>query len=472
MSVSCNTFPTLTSTDVITTQSVSTSTSTSVTTNPPTVITSTTVLPCTAPLGVTSTCIPTTSTTLITQPGEIVTTEVPVTVPVDITSTRLATLFGTSCTTINKPADPTPPPYTPPPPPIITSSSTQPNGQVIIVTKTETSIQTSGQPTSVQPPNNSDEQTNLAPIIGGVVGGFFGLIAIVALIWFILKRRRRWDDIFEKEDDDIAPPVGPARRHGRFSLDVDVEPKPYQYGLVGHATAPGPVSPPNSPPLLASIPVGSESQNSHHNRHRSSLTPLNLPTTVSSPGLSATTISSRPSTGGSTHPLRPPSQQGYFSGQPTQPQPRPVDFGRAATSTTTHSHTQSTASYTSPSIYSGATHAIGMSMVSNSEDHPYTNRSGSPMSMQEQRILQVTNAPALSPQSETFQYADSLVSSSAASEAATSAVPQRDGKGRLRTSTGKAPLVHLDGGRIQQELEAGSSSGMRPPGAAPPAYEA
>lgn len=288
------------------------------------------------------------------------------------------------------------------------------------------------------------------------------------------KRRRRWDDIFDKEDDIIIPPVG-GRNNGRFSLDVDVEPKPYQYGLVGQAMAPGAASPPNSPPMLASIPTGTDSSVSHHNRHRSSLTPLNLPMTASSPGLSATTISSRPSTGGSTQPLRPASQQGYFPAFPAQqpqPQIRP-DMGRA-TSSNAHSHTQSIASYTTPSLYSGAAHAIGVNMGVGSDDHSYFNRSGSPMSVQEQgRILQVANAPELSPQSATFPFTDSVVASSSSgpvTEAAASAMPQRDGKGRLRTSTGKAPLVHLDGGRVQEELQEGSSS--RPAGAAPPAYEA
>lgn len=233
--------------------------------------------------------------------------------------------------------------------------------------------------------------------------------------------------------------------------------------------APGAASPPNSPPMLASIPT---SMDSHHNRHRSSLTPLNLPMTVSSPGLSATTVSSRPSTGGSIQPLRPASQQGYFPAQPSQAQTRP-DMGRA-TSSNAHSHNQSIASYTTPSVYSGAAHAIGVNMGVGSDDHPYFNRSGSPMSMQEQgRILQVANAPELSPQSPTFPFTDSVVPSSSSgpvTEAAASAVPQRDGKGRLRTSTGKAPLVHLDGGRVQAELQEGSSS--RPAGTAPPAYEA
>ena len=65
--------------------------------------------------------------------------------------------------------------------------------------------------------------------------------------------------------------------------------------------------------------------------------------------------------------------------------------------------------------------------------------------------------------------AASMVSSSSSHE------PQRDGKGRIRRpSLSKAPIVHLDGGRVQQQLEA-ATSGARPVvegGPAPPAYEA
>lgn len=295
------------------------------------------------------------------------------------------------------------------------------------------------------------------------------------------KRRRRWDDIFDKDDDDIViPPTGSRRKNNnsRFSLDVDAEPKPYQYGLVGHATAPGPVSPPNSPPLLPSIPTSSDT--SRHGRHRSSLTPLNLPTTTSTPGPSATTVSSRPSTAGSMQPLRPPSQHSY----PQPVQNRLSDYGNSGS--TTLSHTQSNTSFTSPPVslsnwssgpgpgYSAGA-SIGMSMGMGSDDHSYTNRSGSPTSIHDQqpaRRLQVANAPPLSPASETFPFTDSLVSTSMTAPAATTATQQRDGKGRLRTSTGKAPLVHLDGGRVQEELEASASGSSRPAGAAPPAYEA
>lgn len=299
------------------------------------------------------------------------------------------------------------------------------------------------------------------------------------------KRKRRWDDIFDKEDDEIIAAAGAGtRRNQRFSLDVDVEPKPYQYGLVGQATAPHPASPPHSPPMRPSIP----SNNLSHARS-SSLSPLNVPmaSLVSHP--SATTISSRPSTAGSTQPLRPPSQQGYF--QPQQQPARPGDFGRSTSATPSgaHSHSHSSGSFTSPPVslsnWSASTGPgyvgpamMGMGAGSTvSDDHLY-NRSGSPTSILEPRRLQVANLPLMSPASDVFDpFASSSAAAAAIAMASTTAVPQRDGKGRLRMSTEKAPVVHLDGGRVQQELEArssaaGGSAGPSGVGPSPPAYEA
>jgi len=106
------------------------------------------------------------------------------------------------------------------------------------------------------------------------------------------------------------------------------------------------------------------------------------------------------------------------------------------------------------------------------------------MSIAEQPILHVTNAH---PATEGFMFEDPFSSSSSSDAAAAAAAssfsphePQVDGKGRIRRPLGKAPLVHLDGGRVQQQLEA-AIFGAGPavvaeaeagPGPAPPAYEA
>ncbi|KAF5386618.1 hypothetical protein D9615_001542 [Tricholomella constricta] len=498
MSESCTSSPTLTSTSEITTQTLSTTSTTSLTTLPPTTTTTSSVQGCPSlPAGITltTTCTPTTVPITITIPGETETVQVPITIPVDITTTTTTTLWGTSCTTIgNKPPDvpthePPPPSSTPtPPPPVITSESvsTQPNGSV--TTETVTSTQAVNTIASNDKDNGNPD---VAPIVGGAVGGFFGLLAIVALIWFILKRRRRWDDIFEKDDDEII--ATGARRAGRFSLDVDVEPKPYQYGLVGHAVAPSAVSPPNSPPMRPSIPPGST--DIHHTR-ASSLTPLNVPLTASTPLASATTVSSRPSTAGSQQPIYPvaPSQQGYFQQQ--QQSCPTTDYSRS--NSNTHSHSHSSGSFTSPPVslanwsgglgpgYNGGTPTtiVGMGMGTTIPDEPtYPNRSGSPTSIQEMQMgrLQVTNAIPLSPASETFEFMQGPSSSAAAAMP----VQQRDGKGRIRMSMGIPPLVHLDGGRVvapearpstianvsaTAEAAASSSSGAGASGSAPPAY--
>jgi len=118
-------------------------------------------------------------------------------------------------------------------------------------------------------------------------------------------------------------------------------------------------------------------------------------------------------------------------------------------------------------------------------------RTGSPVSIQEQRILQVTNAD---PSSMDYGYDASLVagpsamiggaatagpstlgtiaavsSSSATSSPAPSQAAQVDGKGRpLNTAGDKAAVVHLDGGAYQ---EPAPGTTQPPSGPAPPAYQ-
>jgi hypothetical protein len=95
-------------------------------------------------------------------------------------------------------------------------------------------------------------------------------------------------------------------------------------------------------------------------------------------------------------------------------------------------------------------------MIGRNDTDIQTGSSVSPISIQEQRILQVTNAD-LNPQRP--QSAGTRTSSSLGR---TSLDPQRDGKGRIMTKGERVPKVHLDGGRFQEDV-AGSSF-------APPAY--
>lgn len=127
---------------------------------------------------------------------------------------------------------------------VVTFMSTLPATQVYVPSMVPTSTASHG------------SKTNAMPIVASVLGGFFGLIAIVAFIWWFCRRRRySWDDIFEKEDyrdnHDVAAPIPIRRQRDHSKLDLSAEPKPYQYGLVGHVVAPAESgSPPGSPRTL------------------------------------------------------------------------------------------------------------------------------------------------------------------------------------------------------------------------------
>ena len=79
-------------------------------------------------------------------------------------------------------------------------------------------------------------------------------------------------------------------------------------------------------------------------------------------------------------------------------------------------------------------------------------------------------------------YQDPLEASSSSGAAVASVIsssshePQRDGKGRIQYPSGKAELVHLDGGGVPEQLEVPASvagpvvEGAVEGGPAPPAY--
>lgn len=221
--------------------------------------------------------------------------------------------------------------------------------------------------------------------------------------------------------------------------------------------------------------------NSQHNRDRSSLTPLNVPNSVSTPGPSLTSVSSRPSTANSMLPLRPPSRQSQTQASHQFQQQAAV--GR----TSSHTHSQSSSSVTGPPLShsvwtpsAGPTHHTASSSDFGSTEFPFYNRAGSPVSIQEQRRLQVANAipgvgsptaSVYSPEpNDSFQLVDTSTPSAVGVFAAAATSEQRDGKGRLKQVSEKPPLVHLDGGRYQEGQASSSSSA--PAGPLPPAYDA
>ncbi|KAJ7029346.1 hypothetical protein C8F04DRAFT_1265007 [Mycena alexandri] len=312
-STSCTSSATATTTSLLTTDVVTTTFTDSVSTAP---ASTTTITTAACALNITAIpCVSTATTITSTIAGSVTTIQVPVTSTVATTETNTITLFATSCTTIftsaSAASSPDPPSsgsgsaafvgsesgsaislFTPPASTFTTSSATTlSNGQVSEIMQTITSSPPVSTlfvgPTAhvAQDNNGKSSSPRLGAILGGIVGGFFGLLFVALGIWYLMKRRRRWDDIFEKDIDAAQTP----RANKRFSVDAEIEPKPYQYGLVGQTKS----------PTVGISPSGSPPPSSHHN-----LTPLLLPTTASTPGPSATTMSSRPSTAGSMRPLR------------------------------------------------------------------------------------------------------------------------------------------------------------------------
>ncbi|KAJ6501979.1 hypothetical protein C8R45DRAFT_1209632 [Mycena sanguinolenta] len=393
MSSACISSATATSTTVLTIDVLTTTFSTSVSTiDPPTttIITSEECL-----LGSISDlpCLSTPTVFTSTIPGNFTTVSVPITDTVASTQTQVVTLFGSSCpvstsvasssSTVSSSSQTsrssslsasisTPPP--------ITYESSVPitlgDGRVSVIKETFTS-----QPpaTTVYNPfstsglvaqTNDVHSSQIGPIVGGVLGGFFGLIGLVLILWFIMKRRRRWDDIFDKDESSYSSGRRPTKR---WSLDADMEPKPYQYGLVGQTSSPslGMSSALESLPHTSGASPSSQMPRTTHN-----LPPLLTPTSVSTPGLSATTLSSRPSTAGSMLPL--------------------ADSPVAPVSSVTHKQTGSSTSV-QPHISPAMPSQWGHHSPSPSADQAYLDqpeRSGSPTSMREwepQRRLQLAN---------------------------------------------------------------------------------
>lgn len=229
------------------------------------------------------------------------------------------------------------------------------------------------------------------------------------------RRRRSWDDIFEKDDGAIN-----SDHHRRFSLDMEenVEPKPYQYGIVGQVTPPA-VSPPQSPSLPPTL-------------RRSSMTPLtlNLPNTPSAPGHSVGSSappSSRPSTAGSMQPL----------------QSRP-------SASQSHSHNSS---LNSPAFSVGQWNANSAAIPLEDLHRPaedFLARSGSPTSLQEQRRLQIVNPPLSPSPPPTPQQTNFFGMASGSSDPNPNPNNiQQDGKGRfVLNPPGEPVVVHRDGGRL------------------------
>ncbi|KAF9227575.1 hypothetical protein BS17DRAFT_773971 [Gyrodon lividus] len=447
--MSCTPTPTATQYATITTFTISTSYSQSTANNQPQV---TTVVQqsCAASgtiSGSSMGCISSAQVTEVnTMGGGGQAAQVPIVVTVPIIETQPTdTLFATDCSNGGSQAIPPAPSSadaalttsvlvqsTPPPSTVVeTSSAMLEDGSIVqtVVTIISTPPVTAiYEPSTIPNPslqNNTSQGsgTNIAPIVGGVLGGFFGLIAIVASLWWLCRRRRSWDDIFEKEDlqddDPWASPIPVRRERDRSKLNLSAEPKPYQYGLVGHVVPPAASgSPPSSPSLSGnrmSLP-------SVHSRHTSfSAAPLLQAT----PG-----GSSRPSTAGSVQTVQTrPTHRVLSAISSTEMGPRSLSmFSHSTSSTAPLIDTRSRAS---------------LNTWSSNTDEFSTfdplNRTGSPTLTTERRILQITNDGPRSPMDTIAPVAPSKVAS----------LP--------------GVIVHTDAGRVSESSQAALST-------EPPAY--
>ncbi|KAJ2929582.1 hypothetical protein H1R20_g7513, partial [Candolleomyces eurysporus] len=453
------------------------------------------------------------------------------------------TLFTTSCTVTTPdtptPRPDTNPPTSTPTTTTSTyttvSNTTLPNGAVSTVTQTMTSV---GLPSPTTQSNNSNETgsgTNVAPIVGGVVGGIVGLAALAMVTWYFLpddfEPSHHNDKMGPLEDEvnakgyqyglvghEATNPGGPPSggqeigMKGAGGNEVGYQPNVNETGYYQPtANEVGPYQPTGNEVYHGGNETGY--QDPHHVRTPSLaplLTGLGAAAAASAAGATAQSISGssrppssgRPSTGGSTYPLIPQGQQqqqqqgyppqGYGAqGLTAYPPSSGQSYGGSQGyygSDHGHSYGGSASGHsTSPSMGSwngGPAQPQNniMPVMAGGNRQSYIdpeNRAGSPVSIQEHRVLQVINPD----NSYTFSSgggASSAVAGGSSSSAAYSsgagsssaAAPAVDGKGRPINFGGeKAPLVHLDGGRYEEPLGPAPAGGPSSSGEpAPPAY--
>lgn len=179
------------------------------------------------------------------------------------------------------------------------------------------------------------------------------------------RRRRSWDDIFEEEiveNEEAWTPPAPARRErDRRKVDSNAEPKPYQYGLVGHVVAPAAAGEPLRTSQYGSV---SEHSGTHSRSTSHSAVPL----------LQNVHTGSRPSTAGSL--LTGQAQPGS---RVLSPAPRSLSMVSQSSSTRP---------------------LLDTTWIPNMDELAILeplNRTGSPVPATERRILQIVNDEPPSP---------------------------------------------------------------------------
>ncbi|OAX41562.1 hypothetical protein K503DRAFT_854571 [Rhizopogon vinicolor AM-OR11-026] len=409
--MSCVSSPTATEYTTITTYTTSTSLSQSVGSNQASVTTivQQTCVATGTLSGSNTGCVSSTDVTLVSTigGGGGSTAQVPVIVTVSVTETQPTnTLYATcsdgSTQPQNAPSTTSQPTSTStalsvtttvlvestPPPSIISqeTSTTLSNGDVVATTIITTSTLP---PSSVYVPSiianptatgsQSGSGTNVAPIVGGVIGGFVGLILIVTALWYFCRKRTSWDDIFDREDpndEEFDHPIAVRQERDRNRLDLGAEPKPYQYGLVGHVTPPpgsGSSSSTHQPPAFHR-PSFTTSMASGHSRN-TSITPL-------LGAGSAPEKAPRPSTTGSVQ----------AAAQLTQRQPSATSHSSTVPRTLSLASTSSSAP-----LIDGSVSPSLSSRVEELGSLDALNRTGSPVPVIDRRVLQIINDPPQSP---------------------------------------------------------------------------
>ncbi|KAI0327971.1 hypothetical protein GY45DRAFT_1067277 [Cubamyces sp. BRFM 1775] len=296
--MACTPTPTLTEYELVTSSSLTTTFSESLTTTPPDVTTtfSTSCLVSSVDaVNKTTLCLTSTTMEVVsTIDGEVNTVQVPVVLTNIITTSQPNATLYAPCPTNNtgNGGSPKPPPSQPPSPPPVTQpsyptgpvyisiftpsptvivseiSSTLSNGSVFVSYYTFTSTLPPTPifiPTSMSTSNDtsyhhsSSSGDDVGPIVGGVLGGFFGLIGLVAFVWFLCLRDRYAGSQFPEYEPTLYSPTRSRRGKGS-SPPPGLEPKPYEYGLVGrppstpsHCSSPGTSPPPTRPQSFSAL---------------------------------------------------------------------------------------------------------------------------------------------------------------------------------------------------------------------------
>lgn len=482
--MSCTPSATATEYTTITTSTTSTSFSQSVVNNQDTVTTiiQQTCIATGTLSGSNSTgCLTSAAVTQVTTiGGGAVTTQVPIIVTVPVTQTEPKnTLFAscsdgttpsqTSTSTSTSSQSSSSSTFTPvttsvlvvttPSPSVITqsSSTTLSNGDVIatVVTTTSTlpvssiyvpSVISSPTPSSTQ--SGSGSGTDVAPIVGGVLGGFFGLIVLVSALWYFCRRRRSWDDIFEQEalgDDEFDSPIALRRDRNRNKLDLSAEPKPYQYGLVGHVTPP-PGSGSLSSAHQSHNPSFSNSVASTHSRNTSVTPLLGI---SSAPG-----NASKASISGSMHATQTAAAQRHLSATSQSTSQSSMGPRSASVVSTSNSAT--------PLLdVSGSSSASSSNRVDELGAFDPLNRTGSPAPVIDRRVLQVISDDPQSskPSASSAPVPVPVPTPTPASSSSAPARPPRKRAPKAKRSN--SVVVHTDAGLVSPST--GGTTANEPP---------